>query len=208
MSTWCAFEYSAPAGLPADSRHVFSPERRRHSAEFIWGCVRRAGRAHNAPRHGTVASARGRRRCATTWRSEHLSAAGGRARAPPVRSAAPGAGAICLTDVAACPQLTSGTGSDEHIAVHITGKVRRATGFASVQSVRGRRISPPSFFTPRGPRLRRRIHLLYTIAVLLLVAWALGFVGLYSIGPLLHPLLAVAIVLFLVGLIGGRRGMA
>ena len=50
--------------------------------------------------------------------------------------------------------------------------------------------------------------MLYTIAVLLLVAWALGFVGLYSIGPLLHPLLAVAIVLFLVGLIGERRRMA
>jgi Family of unknown function (DUF5670) len=47
--------------------------------------------------------------------------------------------------------------------------------------------------------------MLYTVAVVLLVAWLLGFVGMYTIGPLFHVLLVVAIVLFLVGLVGGRR---
>jgi hypothetical protein len=47
--------------------------------------------------------------------------------------------------------------------------------------------------------------MLYTIAVILLVAWLLGFVGLYTIGSFIHVLLAVAIVLFLVGVLRGRR---
>ena len=47
--------------------------------------------------------------------------------------------------------------------------------------------------------------MLYTIAVILLVAWLLGLVGIYTIGSFVHVLLVVAIVLFLVGLLGGRR---
>jgi asparagine N-glycosylation enzyme membrane subunit Stt3 len=47
--------------------------------------------------------------------------------------------------------------------------------------------------------------MLYTIAVILLVGWLLGFVGIYTIGPFFHVLLVVAIVLFLVGLVSGRR---
>ena len=47
--------------------------------------------------------------------------------------------------------------------------------------------------------------MLYTIAVLLLIAWLLGMVGTYTVGSIIHVLLVVAIVLFLVGLISGRR---
>jgi hypothetical protein len=47
--------------------------------------------------------------------------------------------------------------------------------------------------------------MLYTIAVILLVAWLLGFVGIYTIGSVVHVLLVVAIVLFTVGLVRGRR---
>jgi uncharacterized membrane protein YtjA (UPF0391 family) len=47
--------------------------------------------------------------------------------------------------------------------------------------------------------------MLYTIAVILLVAWLLGFLGIYTIGAFVHVLLVVAIVLFLVGLLSGRR---
>jgi hypothetical protein len=47
--------------------------------------------------------------------------------------------------------------------------------------------------------------MLFTLAVILLVAWLLGFVGLYTIGSIVHVLLVIAIVLFLVGLISGRR---
>jgi hypothetical protein len=47
--------------------------------------------------------------------------------------------------------------------------------------------------------------MLFTLAVLLLIAWMLGVVGTYTIGAFVHVLLVVAIVLFLVGLISGRR---
>jgi hypothetical protein len=50
--------------------------------------------------------------------------------------------------------------------------------------------------------------MLYTIAVILLIAWVLGFVGLYTIGPFVNVLLVIAIALVLIGLIGGRRTLA
>jgi hypothetical protein len=49
---------------------------------------------------------------------------------------------------------------------------------------------------------------LYTIAVILLIAWLLGIVGTFTIGPLVHVLLVVAVVLFAVGLLTGRRSLA
>jgi Family of unknown function (DUF5670) len=50
--------------------------------------------------------------------------------------------------------------------------------------------------------------MLYTIAVILLIAWLLGLVGTFTIGPIIHVLLVVALVLFVVGLLGGRRSLA
>ena len=47
--------------------------------------------------------------------------------------------------------------------------------------------------------------MLYTVAVVLLIAWLLGFVGVYTVGAFIHVLLVVAIVLFLVGSLSGRR---
>jgi hypothetical protein len=48
-------------------------------------------------------------------------------------------------------------------------------------------------------------EMLYTLAVILLVAWLLGMVGTYTIGAFVHLLLVIALVLFIVGLLGGRR---
>ena len=47
--------------------------------------------------------------------------------------------------------------------------------------------------------------MLYTIAVILLVAWLLGIVGIYAIGSFVHVLLVAAIVLFVLGQLSGRR---
>jgi asparagine N-glycosylation enzyme membrane subunit Stt3 len=55
---------------------------------------------------------------------------------------------------------------------------------------------------------KREITMLYTIAVILLIAWLLGIVGTYTIGAFVHVLLVVAIVLFVVGLLSGRRSLA
>jgi hypothetical protein len=50
--------------------------------------------------------------------------------------------------------------------------------------------------------------MLYTIAGILLIAWLLGIVGTYTIGAFVHVLLVIAVVLFLIGLLGGRRRLA
>jgi hypothetical protein len=50
--------------------------------------------------------------------------------------------------------------------------------------------------------------MLNTIAVILLIAWLLGVVGTYTIGAFVHVLLVVALVLFVVGLLSGRRSLA
>jgi multisubunit Na+/H+ antiporter MnhF subunit len=47
--------------------------------------------------------------------------------------------------------------------------------------------------------------MLYTLAVILLILWLLGFVSGYTIGAFIHVLLVVALVLFLVGFVSGRR---
>jgi len=48
------------------------------------------------------------------------------------------------------------------------------------------------------------VNMLYTLAMILLIAWLLGIVGTYTIGAFVHVLLVIAVVLFLVGLINGR----
>jgi len=49
--------------------------------------------------------------------------------------------------------------------------------------------------------------MLYTLAVILLIAWLLGIVGTYTIGAFVHVLLVIAVVLFLVGLVNGRAAV-
>jgi uncharacterized membrane protein YjdF len=52
---------------------------------------------------------------------------------------------------------------------------------------------------------RRRTRMLETIAIILIVLWLLGMVSGYTMGNFIYVLLVVAIVLFLVRLISGRR---
>jgi uncharacterized membrane protein YtjA (UPF0391 family) len=47
-------------------------------------------------------------------------------------------------------------------------------------------------------------NLLYVIAVILIIAWAIGFIG-YSAGGIIHILLVIAVIAILVRVIQGRR---
>jgi len=47
--------------------------------------------------------------------------------------------------------------------------------------------------------------MLWTIAVVLLVLWALGLVSGYTMGSFIHVLLVIAVIIVLVRLIQGRR---
>ncbi|MFZ2396799.1 MAG: lmo0937 family membrane protein [Smithella sp.] len=47
--------------------------------------------------------------------------------------------------------------------------------------------------------------MLWTIAVVLIILWALGLVSGYTIGNFIHVLLVIAIIIVLVRIIQGRR---
>ena len=49
--------------------------------------------------------------------------------------------------------------------------------------------------------------MLYTIAVVLLILWALGLVTSYTLGGFIHVLLVIAVIMVLVNLISGRRAL-
>ncbi len=48
--------------------------------------------------------------------------------------------------------------------------------------------------------------MLWTIAVVLIVLWALGLVTSYTLGGFVHALLVIAIIVILIQVIQGRRG--
>jgi len=47
-------------------------------------------------------------------------------------------------------------------------------------------------------------NLLYVIAVILIIAWAIGFIG-YSAGGIIHVLLVIAVIAILFRVIQGKR---
>ena len=47
-------------------------------------------------------------------------------------------------------------------------------------------------------------NLLYIIAVILIIAWAIGFLG-YHAGGIIHVLLVVALIAFVIKIVQGRR---
>ncbi|HEY4911453.1 MAG TPA: lmo0937 family membrane protein [Methylomirabilota bacterium] len=49
--------------------------------------------------------------------------------------------------------------------------------------------------------------MLWTIAVVLLVLWALGMVSSYTAGGLVHLLLVIAVIVVVFQFIGGRRSL-
>ena len=46
--------------------------------------------------------------------------------------------------------------------------------------------------------------MLYTLALILIIAWLLGFVSSYTLGGFIHILLVVAIIVIIIRLIQGR----
>ena len=49
--------------------------------------------------------------------------------------------------------------------------------------------------------------MLYTIAIILLILWALGFFAFHVAGGLIHLLIVVAVVMILINLLSGRRAL-
>ena len=49
-------------------------------------------------------------------------------------------------------------------------------------------------------------NLLYVLAVILIIAWSIGFIG-YSIGGIIHILLIIALIAVILRVIQGRRAL-
>ncbi len=47
--------------------------------------------------------------------------------------------------------------------------------------------------------------MLYTIAVVLIILWLLGFLTSYTMGGVIHILLVIAVIMILVRIISGRK---
>jgi hypothetical protein len=47
-------------------------------------------------------------------------------------------------------------------------------------------------------------NILYIVAVIMIIAWAIGFFA-YSVGAIIHVLLVLAIISFLVRIISGNK---
>jgi hypothetical protein len=50
-------------------------------------------------------------------------------------------------------------------------------------------------------------NILYILAVVLIIAWLLGYFAFNVSSGLIHALLVIAVILFLVKLLGGRRSI-
>jgi fatty acid desaturase len=57
------------------------------------------------------------------------------------------------------------------------------------------------------PEKEEEDSMLFTIAIVLLVLWALGFLAFHIGGGLIHALIIVAVILVLFQLFSGRRGV-
>jgi len=58
----------------------------------------------------------------------------------------------------------------------------------------------------RRPQPREVLHMLWTIFVILLVLWILGF-SFHIAGGLIHILLVIALIVLVVNLVTGRRAL-
>jgi hypothetical protein len=56
-------------------------------------------------------------------------------------------------------------------------------------------------------KLQPEVVMLWTIFVILLVLWLLGLVSSYTMGGFIHILLVLAIIVLIINLVSGRRGV-
>jgi Flp pilus assembly protein TadB len=74
-------------------------------------------------------------------------------------------------------------------------------------SIRPRQVqgTHADFPKHRSTQPAKEKAMLYTIAVVLLILWLLGFVSGYTMGAFIHALLVIALVLLVVQFVRGRR---
>jgi hypothetical protein len=86
-------------------------------------------------------------------------------------------------------------------AFHETAELVRVSSFVQTRRV----VVPTTALLVTASSKGTKIMLLYTIAVIFLIAWGVGLITAHTMGGFLHLLLVVAVVLVLVRIIVGRR---
>lgn len=85
------------------------------------------------------------------------------------------------------------------------GRANAAFLAISFQTRRARAARSNPLFLAHLPYLKENISMLWTIAVILLVLWAVGLVTSYTIGGFIHILIVLAIIVILIQIITGRK---
>jgi hypothetical protein len=57
------------------------------------------------------------------------------------------------------------------------------------------------------PYILRKNIMLYTIAVVLIILWLLGFFAFHVMGGIIHILLVIAVIMIILNLVRGRRAL-
>jgi hypothetical protein len=84
----------------------------------------------------------------------------------------------------------------------LSGKIDAVSSRASC---RGRSSVNDPGKNRSSAKLSKEDHMLWTIAVILIVLWLLGLVSGYTMGNFIHILLVIAIIIVLVRVIQGRK---
>lgn len=85
---------------------------------------------------------------------------------------------------------------DDNIRSDVSTQIRPAT---SAVRTAAPKLQPCSAANKEG------VNVLETIAIILIILWLLGMVSGYTLGNFIWVLLVIAVVLFLVRLVSGRR---
>jgi hypothetical protein len=59
----------------------------------------------------------------------------------------------------------------------------------------------------RHEKLQETNIMLWTITIVLVILWLLGFVGFHLLGAWIHLLLVLAVIILIFNLLSGRRGL-
>jgi hypothetical protein len=103
------------------------------------------------------------------------------------------------------PKRSAGEELHDVSCLRVNGPRRRTAEHGHCRNPSGRGTHVAAFPIEAQHCCEEGLNVLETIAIILIVLWLLGMVSGYTLGNFIWVLLVVAVVLFLVRLVSGRR---